>query len=147
MFNKRGMSELISTVLIILVTLTAVAILATALMSFVNNSLEKSKTDCLTSIDKIKIVLDGSCYDSTSPINTTIKIRFSNINATKLYFVLEVPEGTSVFERTLTEETKVGMVKQFDFSDINSTKVDVGIIINNKRCSISDSAELKECES
>ena len=139
--GKRGISDLIATVLMIMLTVSAVVILATVFISFVKNSLDDSKTDCLTSVDKIKIVPEGSCYNSSF---TKVQVRFGNINITDIYFVFDTGTGSDVIEQPLTNIVP-GMEKTFPFPAFNSSKAEIGIIINNKKCSISDSIELRRC--
>jgi len=139
--DKRGISDLIATTIMVVLTVSAVVILATVLILFVRNNLDKSKTDCLNSLDKIKIVPEGSCYNNSL---TKVQVRFGNINITKIYFVLNTATGASVVEKPLNNIV-TGMEKTFPFNNINSSKAEIGIIINNKKCDISDSIELERC--
>ena len=73
MFNKRGISAVIATVLLILLTITAVAILAGFIVPFVRDSLEGS-TACFDYTDYFQFeerfevggeTLRYNCYDGT----------------------------------------------------------------------------------
>ena len=139
--NKRGISDLVATVIMVVITVSAVVIIAAVLVSFARNNLDDTKINCLNSLDKIKIVPGCSCYNSSL---TKVQVRFGNINLTKIYFILDDKYGTNLTEKPLTNVV-TGMEKTFVFNSINSSKAQIGIILNDKRCDVSDSIELRKC--
>lgn len=63
MFSKRGVSPIIATVLLVILTLVAVGILAAFVIPFVNDSFKNSK-ECFDVLDKVKFDGDSlyNCY-------------------------------------------------------------------------------------
>lgn len=70
--SRKGVSAVIATVLLIVLTIAAVAIIAGVVIPFVKTQLDKSKK-CFEAIDQISIEQgEFTCYNST---NTKIMIR------------------------------------------------------------------------
>lgn len=63
MFSKKGVSPIIATVLLVILTLVAVGILAAFVIPFVNDSFKNSK-ECFDVLDKVKFDGDSlyNCY-------------------------------------------------------------------------------------
>lgn len=74
--EKRGVSPLISTVLLILVSITAAIIIFTVVVPFVRNTLSESK-ECFGTLDQLTINTESgfTCYYGTGNkiVNITIK--------------------------------------------------------------------------
>ncbi|PIN93274.1 hypothetical protein COU61_00925 [Candidatus Pacearchaeota archaeon CG10_big_fil_rev_8_21_14_0_10_35_13] len=63
--NKKGVSGIVTTVLLILVAITAVALIAAFLVPFIKGTLGESK-DCLSVLGKVEVVQGPyTCYDAT----------------------------------------------------------------------------------
>jgi len=109
-YNKRGISPIIATVLIIMITLSAIAILAGFLVPFVKNSLQKS-TECAP-YGSYYIFDESFGYNCKDTINNTyfvsIKASFDkeltkNVDGMKIVFneesgesrVIEIKNGSA----------------------------------------------------
>ncbi len=60
--NKSGLSQVVSTLILILLVVAAVAVAATALTGFVRNSLNNAGA-CRNVLDQVKFNPDYTCYD------------------------------------------------------------------------------------
>lgn len=66
MKNKKGVSAVIATVLLIMITIAAVALIAGIIIPFVKNQMEKGKS-CFEATDQLSIVQGKyTCYNSES---------------------------------------------------------------------------------
>jgi len=74
MNNKKGISAIVATVLIILITVAAVTIIWAAIIPMINNQLESS-TFCLDAVSQISLVDAGyTCWDDVKK-NVSIQVR------------------------------------------------------------------------
>jgi hypothetical protein len=94
MRGKKGISEVISTVLIILLTIAAVSILSAVVISFVKDQL--SAKDCLEAIDKL-LIEDGkfTCHNSTNTLIMVSRSSDSEFKLKGLVISLKQNTGTS----------------------------------------------------
>lgn len=78
MFTKRGVSPIIATVLLVILTLVAVGILAAFVIPFVNDSFKNSK-ECFDVLDKVKFDGDSlyNCYAYNDTGRTVGRTGFS----------------------------------------------------------------------
>ena len=98
--EKRGISPVIATILIILITIAAFMILATIIIPWAKQSL--SKTNCLDIVGKLAVVEDSiySCYNSdNNKVNLMIERGFAEnaeINGIAVSLIGE--SGSKVFK-------------------------------------------------
>lgn len=80
-FNKKAQSEVISTVLMILIGIIAVSIIAVFAINFVNE--KKNSAKCFDTIDLVIIENNPTynCYNS-SELGQRVQIHFSDANST-----------------------------------------------------------------
>ncbi len=77
MLQKRGVSPVIATVLLVVITLVAIGILAAFVIPFVNKSL--SNEDCFNILGNLKFEDSSySCYVNDNPGRTGFSIRVDN---------------------------------------------------------------------
>ena len=111
MSKKRGISTVIATVLILLITVSAIALLASIIVPFTKDKLESS-TECVTFIDSLKFDTDLS-YNCVSANNThyisikgnydkslnlsSFAILFSNQNTTRTITVADNSNASEFF--------------------------------------------------
>jgi len=78
MKNRKGISTVIATVLIILITVSAAAILYSSIMSFVKSGTES--TSCVPYREYLKFdtSMEYNCYDSNSRLGFSIKALAAN---------------------------------------------------------------------
>lgn len=143
--SKRGISDVITTVLIILITITAIGILGGFVISFTRTSLNEA-TRCVDIKNEITIIREGSCYQTLPEKITDVRIRFGKINVSQIYIVLD-DEGNSRTETKSGDElpNPNGGIKTYTFTEINSTTVKVGAYVQDKQCEVSDSTEIGRC--
>jgi len=90
--HKRGLSAVIATVLLIMLTVGAVALIAGVIIPFVKNQLDTSKK-CFEVIDQISIVQGVyTCYNSS---NTEIMIKRASKNFELKGFLVSLSNKSS----------------------------------------------------
>ena len=110
--SKKGQSEVISTVLLILVTIVAVMVIIAFVVPFVRNNL--SRTECVKYVDKVSIVnnLDYSCYN-TSTTEMDVQIHVGDVGTMLSGFSIEIASSSSktfkIQNSSLSEPTGVKM--------------------------------------
>lgn len=142
-FSNKGISNLIATVFMILLTISLIAIIAGVIIPFVKNNLNEEDISCIDAMDKIRIVADGSCYDAVAP-ESRLRVRFGNVNISKVYVVWENAGDSESIEKDVEAKFLGGGVKTFKISG-EYERASVGALINQKRCAISDNIELLRC--
>jgi flagellin-like protein len=142
-FSKKGLSDVITTVLIILITISAIVIIGSTIISFSRNSLYES-TRCSDVQNEITIVSEWSCYDNSAQ-NTSVQIRFGNVNVSKIYISLDINGNTNTYDE-IDLPTINGGKKTYTFNNTISTFVKVGAYVKDKKCDASDSSEIGRCK-
>ena len=76
--NNKGISAIVATVLIILITVAAVTIIWAAIIPLISNQLDEG-TICLDAISELQIqTRDGfTCWDSTATAGQNVKVQVS----------------------------------------------------------------------
>ena len=134
--NKRGISPVIATVLIIMITISAIAIIAGFLVPFVRNSLQKS-TEC-TSYSGYYLFDESfgyNCYNG-SIYKLSIKANFENslatsVNATKIVksnLNDSLAEGRGGMKVVLNEQggtSKVLEIKNNTIGSVNENGISI----------------------
>ena len=159
MQNKKGVSAVIATVLIILLTIVSVSVISVAIISFTRESLGEDRL-CTEVQDKISLNSQKSCYILTEPRHSEIWIKFGNVELDEIYLSLEKDSNFEVYVLKDGGESpgdilspdpielpqSGGGEKEFVTIDgFAPKKVRVGAIINEKNCPISDELTLKIC--
>ena len=122
MHNKKGVSEVITAVLLILLTITAIGVLWVVMQNFINASTEKIKTG----INTLSIKLESAQIE-----NTDLKLRIKRVpgqgNMTSVKVILEDETGKSdsyIQDFSLVElETKTMTTSLANFESINSSRI------------------------
>ena len=161
-YGKKGVSEVITTVLLIFITIVAIGLIAYALIPFVKNSL-KNSSSCLGMEEKASIVSENSCYNLASQPSeqgtTSVRIRFGDINTTKIFIAVEtnangdttsydLEEGksyTNINNNAIVKlPTPNGGERTYVFNGIASKKAVFGVYNGKSRC-VLDEKELLKC--
>ncbi|MEK6873795.1 MAG: hypothetical protein AABW91_03040 [Nanoarchaeota archaeon] len=154
-YSKKAVSSIIASVLLILITIVSISVLTFVIIPFVKNSLNEG-TNCFQVIDKIEIINEASCY-TLSPETSKIKVKAGNINLEGIYLIIEkngdevsyeIKNNSMISDINNGDALKLpssgGGERTYNFN-FKSTKAGVGIIINDKRCGISDETTLNIC--
>jgi hypothetical protein len=110
MKNIKGLSQVVSTVLLILLSIVSIAVIWGVVNSFVENRLEGANS-CLEILDQVKISSDWTCYNSSSN-QMLISIEINNADITSVIFGISSGEESSVF-RILNESSLVERVQEY----------------------------------
>jgi len=163
MISKKGVSDVIATVLILLLTVASVGILVAVVIPFVQNNLEESTT-CLDVRGGITIVGEDSCYmpddDTNLEIRTEVKVKVGNVDIDGIYLVLEDGNAAST-SYEISEEITISGLNDGEplslpqegggeklYETLSGTfyrEVSVGGIIDGKRCPNPDERKLELC--
>jgi len=88
--NKRGLSNLIATVFIILLSMTAITILSTQILSLIRSPALAPEASCPVIISKKLIQVTNACYNQeTGEIELTLIKNHNEININSLRFLLD----------------------------------------------------------
>ena len=143
-WGKRGVSDIIATVLLLLLTVTSVAIISAFIIPFVRDNLNEG-SNCLNINEGLNIIEGESCYDPINPL-TKVAIRRGNIDIDGIFILLDNNgNGDSItFERSdLPEEGGGEKIYTIDGQARNQVKI--GAIVKGKRCGILDEEEIRSC--
>ncbi|MFH1521798.1 MAG: LamG domain-containing protein [archaeon] len=148
MQNKRGISAVVATVLIILITVAAVAIIWAAIIPMIKTNLELG-TACLEADILIDAGSGYTCYDAENKIVAVqVKKGANEVNISKIEFLLD-SEGTS---RKITKlfDLSSNIGKTFYLiadEDTEGVSIAPVIKISNKEevCDISSNIKLSKC--
>lgn len=157
-FNKRGVSGVISAVMLILITIVAIVALAGFVIPFVKQLQDNSDFSCMEIIGEVELDLSKSCYDSLNH-EVKLRIKFGNVELDEIYVSLEDKSGGL---------KRVDLVNGEQISEVNSgvaiilpgkggrrtyvfdygeeyVGASVGAIINGEECPQSNKIKLRKC--
>ena len=161
--NKKGISAVVATVLIILITVAAITIVWAAIIPMINNQLDQG-TICLDAVSQLSIMDAGyTCVDSTTNI-VSLQIKKGAKNFDLADIQVLISSGGNVESINIVEDTTYTLG---DLPDANEEKVfdidasgsiPVGTIIDSVKiapvvkvgstqeaCSVSSTKTLLEC--
>jgi len=172
MENKKGLSAVVTTVILIALVLSAVAIVWGVVTNLVEEELEGADS-CINIFDKVGINGRYTCYDSTEPGN--LKFQFSlslgDIDVDEILFAISDQGSTKSFKISNNAKAIVGLTNYpsgsslivlpkknagltyvYDLSSAGfSSRPDsfeIAPIINGKQCGSSDSlTDIPNCAS
>jgi len=170
MKDKRGISDVIATVLIILVTIVAAGTFAAFLIPWIQKTTGEA-TSCFDVQGKISFVQDSSCYfiKEGEESYTKVRVKFGKINISEMNFYVPIDnevrailikEGAEVSEPEYP--VKILMIKDgekeilglppsngertYKFKNAVLKSIKVAAVINEKTCDIIDT-DLDRCRS
>ena len=129
MKNKKAVSTVIVTVLLILLVIAAVGILWVVIQRFVTTGTEDlgSATDCL------ETDLEISSYDATS---VTVKRISGNAEIAEIKVLVEGSATTRTIANT--ETFGIGETKKVDVAVVNTNTIEVAAVIGTTTCTVAD---------
>lgn len=146
MKTKKAQSEIVTTVILILVALAAVALVSTFVINMVRNNLKG--TDCFETAGQLKIKPDFSFFNETSKNVTVVVERGNNdFNLTGISIVYGTERQTKKVQLfsglPSTGESRIFNVNTVDSSFTEITTIAVSPIINkNTECDKSDEKQI-----
>jgi len=159
--GKRSQSQIVGTILLILITVVAAGLIMAFVIPFIREKLPDKSQNCLDVISKVKISGAYTCYNATSK-NQSVQIHIDDVRNSIKGFTIELGGPSSRAVRAL-EDDNLG-VKMYGgevFQLPNNTEERTYLIAsttkptyiavypvlkNNKVCEASDSlAEIENC--
>lgn len=148
MQNKRGISAIVATVLIILITVASVTIVWTAIIPMIKTNLEVG-TICLDADVLIDDSSGYTCYDADKNIVAVrVKKGSSDLNISEIQFVL----SSGGISKEIVAPFGLGSNEKKMFYvplSINAEEVSVAPVISvgnsRKTCDVTDTVKLKDC--
>ena len=151
--ERKALSPVITTVLLILVSVTAIVIISGVIIPFVRDSLSGSK-ECFEVIDQITINSEYgyACYYDRDAgyktVNITISRKDIEISGLKIKIgaetdsvTFDIPSGNYVLVNKNSDKT---YSLETDFLEVRYAEI-YAVTKNNKLCDKSDSLELEAC--
>ncbi len=163
--NKKGLSAVVITVILIALSMAAIVIVWT----FVNNMVKKqisSSESCFGNFDKVKINQQYTCYEKIS--DTEYKIRFSlmigDIETDKVIVSVSSANAIKSYEITNEDQQDIGLTTYPSGGEVKLPEKNAGLtyiatgfnsaidliqiapVIGGNQCEISDSLSyVEEC--
>jgi flagellin-like protein len=119
MNNKKGISAIVATVLIILITVAAVTIIWAAIIPMISNELDGA-TECFDASAALSVITDYSCYNESSGnvsvqvaratgdftlIGLDVLVSYEGSAETVTYGENEVPDANGAMVYVITNRT------------------------------------------
>ena len=162
--NKKGISAVVATVLIILITVAAVTIIWAAIIPMISNQLE-SGVICLDAVSAIQLKDEGyTCYETDANTDGTYNVSFQvgrtakDFKLNDIQVLVSVDGDTTSFNLVEDEiytiddmpspnGAEVFVVSRINFN--NATKIQIAPVVGvgntQETCDISATKTLTEC--
>ncbi|MEI6058972.1 MAG: archaellin/type IV pilin N-terminal domain-containing protein [archaeon] len=163
MNNKRGISTVVATVLMIVITVAAVGIIWAAVIPMITNKLSSS-TSCIDAGSQLQLVTDKGypCMDGNDTINVQIKRGPKEIVFSGIQVLVSVGGNSYKYEYTDTDNmpgsneervlpiTDDNLVSDTaDVSIADATEISIAPMVEaaggNEICDASSSVKIKTC--
>lgn len=162
MSNKKGMSEVITTVIMIALVLAAAGIVWGVVSSMIQKNTSQSE-NCFGLYEKVNLYGSGVCYDNTNK-RLSVYVEVKDVNVDKIIVSIYTESGTKSFEipgtnpdvalyTTSTPTYGVALSslsqntgKRFWVRNVDSkpTSIAISPIIGGSQCEISDTIKTIE---
>ncbi len=159
--NKKGLSQIVSTLLIILLTIVLIGVTWGTINNFLDSNLNKDKASCLDMLEKVQLNPEYTYYNETSG-EVFVSIRVGNvekISAILVGIIYEDSSKTFLLEETDksiegvhpyegSEGDNVTMPKQESLRTFVVTEaklpleIQISPKIGNTQCSVTDSLKI-----
>lgn len=165
--NKRGLSTIVITVILIALSMAAVIIVWSFVSSMIKNQINSSES-CFGNYDKIKFNKQYTCYEiADGGYNLRFSLSIGNIDVDKIIVAVGSSDSIKSYDISNTEEEIEGLTR---YPSNNSTlvslppknsgftykatgftgkidSIEIAAIINGNQCEISDSIyEIEICQ-
>ena len=163
--NKKGISAVVATVLIILITVAAVTIIWAAVIPMISNKLE-SGTVCLDAVSQIQLLDEGYTCKASDGANISIQIRHGAkpfdladvqvlVSASGDTAMFEITNSTTTLDPNVTtillpgvNEEKVYIINTASITEtIDKVQIAPVVAVGNTEeiCDVSATRTLKDC--
>lgn len=151
---KKGMSEVVSTVIMIALVMVAAGIIWGVISSIIGDTTEKSQA-CFGNYDKVTLYGEGTCYDDSNQ-RLSVYIDVKDIEVSKIILSIHTESETKTFEipgnssyvapyssspnYALSEDAIASNSgKRFWIKEIKSkpTSIEIAPVIGGSQCEIS----------
>ncbi|MDO8516826.1 MAG: hypothetical protein Q7S33_01760, partial [Nanoarchaeota archaeon] len=162
-FSKKGISAIIATVLIVMLTITSFTVVWVSIVPMVQNLINSGAADCLDTDISVVSPSDFTCKDTTDSAGNKIHIQLSRgtneMDISKIRFIFEKSgvTTTDTEEKSGTDVLAKGSEQTYDFDSIIEfpDKVNIAFVLKDnkgieKQCDVSsyiDITTLPECTS
>ena len=161
MINKKGVSAVIATVLIILITVAATAILWRFVMPLITGNIDEG-TKCFDTMDQIKVVDDIYTCKNTNNISVQISRGTKNFSLLDIQVKINVAGGNSktltIYNQSTTlganklvrpevNEDRVYFIDTTGISNPESVQIASMVKISNSKqaCTLTEPITLRNC--
>lgn len=147
--NKKGISAIIATVLIILVTVAGVAIVGVAIQPFIKGL--GGTSECFDATSQVTILEDYTCYDASSNnVSVQVSRGSKDFDLVGIQVLISSGGNSNSFKIDENLPTIPGeKVYQIDLTGIVPDQVQIAPIIkignSEKTCEISSTIDLRDC--
>lgn len=147
--DKRGISDVVATVLIILVTVAAATIVWTTVIPLIKNSLSGNDA-CLNADVSIDSVSGYSCYDSKFKVSSVqVKTGVKSANITKIDFIVDLNGSSKTITKDFVANANAGKIFYLFLDDAQSS-VEIAPVVKidgeEKRCDATFKTKLNSCD-
>lgn len=151
--NNKGISAVVATVLIILITVAAVTIIWAAIIPMINDQLDRG-TICLSAVSQLTILNKGyTCYNDGVSVEVQVGHGAKDVGLAGIQVLIsDNAGGTSSYEETnvdnlpgANEETVITVLHTD--SGVDSVRIAPMVTIGNKveTCDAISAVKLSEC--
>ncbi|HLD98391.1 MAG TPA: archaellin/type IV pilin N-terminal domain-containing protein [Candidatus Nanoarchaeia archaeon] len=141
--NKKGVSEVITAVLMIVLVIAAIAILATVVITFVRDNAQglPDEANCLTnsfSLDIESATINQSV--ASRVLTSRIKRTSGDVNITALAFFVDGQKTTFSPLNSPTIGETIAYTATLTNADVVNKNLEISAVLGSKTCPISDVA-------
>jgi len=152
MNNKKGISAIVATVLIILITVAAITIIWAAIIPMISNQLE-SGTVCLDAVSGVQLKDEGyTCVNSDGIVTLQISRTAKDFDLNAIQILISVDGDTNTETRDFADEEFVSngaIVINTSTGYPGATKVQIAPVVGvgntEEQCDISATKTLTDC--
>jgi len=107
--SKHSQSQIVGTVLLILITVVAAGLIMAFVVPFIKNKLPEQNQNCLDVISKVRISTGYTCYSSVNT-NQSVQIHIDDVRDSIKGFIIELGGPSSKSVRIIEGENHLGVV-------------------------------------
>lgn len=162
---KKGLSTIVTTLILIVISMTAIALIWTVVNNMIKNSTSQTEA-CFNSYEKVKLNPMYTCYEEIDPLNYHVRFSLSVGDVSIDKVIVGIASGGTVrtykLNNTLQQfpdlqyypagvqvklpDKNAGLTYVASGFSAKPDLVQIAPVINDKQCDISDSlTEIENC--